>query len=351
MSAVSNISAKLKTNFKRLNLAMDIGSYYTRIRADRQLIFNEPTCFLFDQQRQAVLSVGRAAEQVAGKEPTQTKVVFPIRQGVIYDQQQFHRFLQAVLQEIQSQLGWSWLSRGEVKCALPANATQFDQKVMTDSLSDIFNFLKIDLIPKSRALLNRLGRDSEPNSAGQQIVILDIGHQLTELAIGTKGFVSFSQTLNCGGSHITIAIQQCLKQQHDLLISKQQAAKIKHNLQYNFALNLAGSEISSQKTAEHKINIRGISLADHMVMTQTIQAQDLIAAIETELTKMSHKIKRAFSDLKSEQLISGLNNGIILTGGSSQLFGLDDYLTQELQANVMVSDQVFNDVVLGLVLD
>jgi len=57
--------------------------------------------------------------------------------------------------------------------------------------------------------------------------------------------------------------------------------------------------------------------------------------IEQELEKLSYQIKQILNQVKLEQLISALNNGVILTGGASQLFGVDDYFAMQLQTNVV----------------
>ena len=72
-----------------------------------------------------------------------------------------------------------------------------------------------------------------------------------------------------------------------------------------------------------------------MIETKTIRAEELIAVIEQELERLVYQVKQIFSQVKSEQLISALNNGVVLTGGASQLFGVDDYFAMRLQANVV----------------
>ncbi len=339
---------KKNLNFNKVRVCFDVGSFYTRITVNNRLIFNQPTCLLISQDQQAVLSFGDQALAVFGKEPNQTQVIFPIKQGVVYDQEQFDLYLTAVIKQLKKQVDWSWLARTEAIYSVPQSATELDKKIITQSLTNI-GFSKITLIPKVEALISGLTQLKTQPLPESQIIALDIGDQTTELVVGVEGFSNYSRTINQGSKKITLAIQSCLKLQHDLLISYQQATKIKHNLQYDFAGGLSAEDDKVyQVAANSRINIRGISTQDNMVSTKTIKSQDLIKSIEKELEKFVHHLKRALSLVKSEQLIAGLNNGMVLTGGGCQLFGLDDYLAQQLQTNVQRSAQPYLDLVTGM---
>jgi len=346
----------LKTNFKKTQLfqktklVFDLGSHFTRVIINDHLVFNQPSCYLTDQTQESVLAIGDKAWAIFGQEPANTSTVFPMHKGVVYDQKQFRQLVQALWQQFKQDLNLAWFSRLEVMYSLPESATQLDKKIIKQCLAEV-GFSSVQFVPKAQALLAQLGQ-TQPNSvASGQILILDIGDQLTELVVGSRGFTNFARTIDIGSQQISLAIQKCLQQKHNLLVSYQQASKMKHHLQYDFSGESARTTAQNyQLTAESKINIRGIDTQDHLVMTKTIQAADLMQSIVHELKKLSHAIKRTLSLIQSEQLISGLNNGIILTGGGSQLLGLDDFLAQELQANVMSSTEPLTDLVSGTLL-
>lgn len=350
MSRTQNFLTKTKKNlnFNKIKMCFDVGSFYTRVMADGRLVFNQPTCLLVSSNQQEVLSFGDQALSVFGKEPAQTKVVFPIKQGVVYDQTQFDLYLAAIIQQLKKQMNWPWLARTEAAYSILQSATELDKKIITQSLTNI-GFSKVTLIPKVEALIAGLTQLKTQPLPESQIIALDIGDQTTELVVGVEGFSNYARTINQGSKKITLAIQNCLKLEHDLLISYQQATKIKHNLQYDFAGGLSAEDDKVyQVAANSRINIRGISTQDNLVSTKTIKSEDLIKSIEKELEKFIHHLKRALSLVKSEQLIAGLNNGMVLTGGGCQLFGLDDYLARQLQTNVWQSAQPYLDLVTGM---
>lgn len=382
--AVSAFKKNLR--FSKIKLYLDVGSFTTRVVMNDQLVFSQPTCFLLRQEGGEVLTSGDSAMMVCGKEPIGTEVVFPIKQGVVYDQKQFNLFLSAVIKQLKKEISWPWLARAEVVYAIPASATELDQKIIKQSLTEA-GFNKISLVRKASLLLAQIGgkgaqrgggtgrdqgnqrggqlgaqrrglangqgtrfltkkggffqikpdqADSVSESVGKnQIMVIDMGDETTEVMIGSGEMISFNQTIPLGGKKITNAICQSLKQEHDLLISFQQALKIKHNLQYQFAEETSSTESKFQTDQKNQINIRGISTSSHTIKTKTIRSEELIMVIEQELEKLSYQIKQILNQVKSEQLISALNNGVILTGGASQLFGVDDYFAMQLQTNVV----------------
>ncbi len=353
----------------RIRFSLDIGSFYTRMIVNDTLIFDQPTCFLKTTNKETVLVIGDQALALWGKEPPQTQLIFPVQQGVVFDQDFFKLFLEAVLNQIKQGIDWPLLSQVSVRAALPSNATNLDEKVIKTCLADV-GFSKVEFIswltaittslkirhtssaagnsprsavsrtkPKEKAgKLETLPRPSRKNTDfNPDLLILDIGDQTTEFGIISRGRATTAQTLDFGGRQLTKAIQDFFKQQHDLLISIHHAVKLKHRL----------PNVLSDQT-EAKISIRGVSLTDDLVKTKTIEIQELGQVLKNELGLLDNQLKRAFSRVKSGRLLPAMDSGLYLTGGGSLLTGLDEYLTERFQTPVEVSAQPFTDVVKGV---
>jgi rod shape-determining protein MreB len=353
----------------RLRFSLDIGSFYTRVVVNDILVFDQPTCFLTTTNEKAVLTLGDQALALWGKEPPQTQLVFPVQQGVVFDQDFFKLFLEAVLNQIKQEINWPLLSQVNVQMALPSNATNLDKKIIKTCLADV-GFSKIELIPWLTAIaaslktchdsavdatstrsaasrtnpknknskLQTLPRPSRQNiNFNPDLLILDIGDQTTEFGIISQGQATTAYTLNFGGRQLTQAIQNFFKQKHNLLISIHHAAKLKHRL----------PNILSDQT-EAKISIRGVSLHDDLVKTKTIEIQELGQVFKKELNLLNNQLKRTFTQVKSGPLLSAMDSGLYLTGGGSLLAGLDEYLTEHFQTPVELSTQPFIDVVKGV---
>ncbi len=330
-------------SFKQIKLALDIGSFYTRIMVNHDLVFNQPSCFLRDKTTGSILAIGDRAYEIWGKEPAQTETVFPLKAGVVYDKQLFIQFLEAVLEDARQQVGWPVLTKIKTKAALPANATSLDIKIFKQCLSEA-GLTGADIINRSKALGASIAAEGDGSNSQQSILnsasnllLLDIGDQTTEMGLLSAGEPIITKTFNFGSRQLTDSIQYILRQKHELNISFHHASRLKHQLP-----NLLTKQV------EAKANLRGVDVIDNLVVTRTIDINDLKPAIEKDLDQLLHQIKRALSFIKSDHLITALENGIYLTGGGGLLTGLDEYLTEKLKVNVINSEQPFIDVVRGV---
>lgn len=347
--SISSLKNNLK--FGKIKLMFDVGSFSTRVKLDNQLIYNQPSCFLLRHNNNEVLTIGEPAMLVCGKEPAGAEVIYPVKQGVVYDKNHFNLMISAILKQLKKEISWSWLARAEAVYLIPQSATELDQKIIKQSLLEA-GFSKVSLLAKGEALMQEVsqvaredGRQaskdnqqpySEDSAAysDSQIIVIDAGDETTEVVVGAGSTVSFARTLPLGGKKITQSICNKIKQEHDLLISFQQAIKIKHNLQHVLIDDPGHSGKKSRQTKSNQVNVRGVSIGDQTIETQTIHSEEMMEVIELELEQLTRKIRQVLMQVKSEQLISALSNGIILTGGGSKLYGIDDYLAMQLQVNV-----------------
>ncbi len=327
----------------QVKIAMDFGSFYARIILNQNLVYNQPTCFLQDIKTDSVLALGDQAFEIWGKESDQAQIIFPIKKGVIYNKVLFVDFLEAVLKNLRQEVGWSIFSKMKIKAALPASATNLDQKIFRQALSEV-GLSGVDLIKRADAVkANLRSANWSQDSAGERvsksssdILLLDIGSQTTELGLAAAGQPTIARTLNFGGRFLTKGIQDYLRQQQDLAVSFHHASRLKQQLPNLFRDQL-----------ELKTSIRGIDVVNSLAVTRTIDVAELRPVIIKKLEVLMHQLKRNLSLMTSTRLVSALENGLYLTGGGSLLAGLDDYLSQKMQVTVIRSDQPFLDVVQG----
>ena len=108
-------------------------------------------------------------------------------------------------------------------------------------------------------------------------------------------------------------------------------------------LELADSSVSQKtgKSSSPLVAVRGVSTQTGLVTTLNIQSQAIAQVILQQLPQLVTKLRQTLSAVPSSQLLSALENGLIITGGGSQLAGLDQYLAKELQINVFKTNQPF----------
>ena len=350
---------------KQYELLFDFGSLYTRVVAvdsqsnyfnSRQskklkessrsplsthLLYNQPSCYLLDEKTDSILLIGKEAFSLVGKEPDDTRVIFPLKKGVVYNRVWFEQYLLGLMDKIKKELEWSWLTRSTSVCFVPKLATNLDRQIIKQSLESV-GLNQVQVRDKAEAILLSLPlpnatTHSTPKSSS--VVVLDIGDQLTEVVLGSWGRVTFSKTLDFGGSVLTQAIINCIRNHHELSISHSQAMKIKHELPTLEFYLAKDSDIQTKRVNTQLINVRGVDISQGLAVSINIHAQTIVQEVLEELPKLVHQLKRLFFQMKSEQLLAALDSGLILMGGGSLLLGLDYYLSKELKLNVTVASK------------
>jgi len=140
------------------------------------------------------------------------------------------------------------------------------------------------------------------------IVITDIGAGTTEIIILNQGLPVFSRSINLGGYHISQALQKSLN------ISLEESEQLK-------------SDLSDSPGEEAEIMLGKIrKVIDPIV-------HEIKYSINLYFNRLAI-LDKGVVDSEQEARVEK----VILTGGSSSIFGLSDYLKKELKTRVFVGD-------------
>ena len=183
----------------------------------------------------------------------------------------------------------------------------------------------------AEAVLTRQQRE-----AGTALV--DIGAGTTNLIVFEDGEVQHVAVLPVGGQHIT----------NDLAIGLKTDIDVAEQIKVSHATLRPGA-----KTSNINVKING--------KTQTFQAEDIAMVVEARVDELLEYVDKELAKIKRSRKLPG---GIVLTGGSAKLPGLDEFARDKLQLparigklqNVgglvdTVEDQTFTTVIGLMLLD
>lgn len=143
-------------------------------------------------------------------------------------------------------------------------------------------------------------------------LLLDFGAGTTSLSIFKDGYLRHFAIIPFGGKHITSDLK-------DLNIREQDAEKLK-------VLKGAARTIDIKKSLKIQVpsNIEGIE-------PQVVSNKDIAIIIEARLREILNFVKE---QIKKSGYADKLGAGIVITGGASQLEGLDTLSSEILEYNV-----------------
>jgi rod shape-determining protein MreB len=139
-------------------------------------------------------------------------------------------------------------------------------------------------------------------------MVADIGGGTIDVAVISLGGIVASTSVKCAGNRLDRAIVDHMKKHYNLSVGDKTAEEVKIRV---------GAAVSM--TEELTAQVKGRDLISGLPRTVDISTNDLVQAMARELREMTQAIRKVLQDTPPELAADIIDNGIILTGGSSQL--------------------------------
>ncbi len=295
------------------------------------IVINEPSVVAVSVDTKQVVAIGIDAKEMIGKTPDNIIAYRPMRDGVIAD----YRVTEAMLRHfIQKALGPWNLLKPEIVVSVPAGITSAERRIVVDAG---LRAGARDVIPAKEPILAAIGAGIpiyEPTGH----MIVDIGGGTTDVAVISLGSIVTAKSVKCAGNKIDQAIVDYVRQTHSLAIGERTAEKIKIKI---------GGAMRQSPENELEILIKGSDYVSGLPKQVKMSTNEVVYAIERELGTMIQAIRDVMHDTKPELASDLIDNGIILTGGTSQLRYLPDLIFARLGVRATLSDDALYCVVKG----
>ena len=157
---------------------------------------------------------------------------------------------------------------------------------------------------------------------------MDIGGGTTDVAVIALGGIVASTSVKCAGDKIDLAIADYIKKTFNLAIGDRTAEAIKIKI---------GAAVPLEE--ELTITIKGRDFIQGLPRTAQISTNEIVRAIDKELRTMIGAIKDVLSQTPPELSADIIDDGIIMTGGSSQLRNLAELIYRRTGVKARVADE------------
>ena len=168
-------------------------------------------------------------------------------------------------------------------------------------------------------------------------MIVDIGGGTSEVAVLSLGGVVISNSLRAAGDDIDSAIVAMMRQNYTLSIGETTAEEIKIAI---------GSVIPMDQ--ELQMEVKGRDLLEGLPKVVQVTSQEVRSAIEPIIVRVEEMLRFALEQTPPELVKDIVDQGLILTGGSSQLRGLNIRFSDAMNVPVHLAEQPLYSVALGL---
>ena len=323
---------KLKSLFST-DIGIDLGTANSLAYAkDRGIVLREPSVVAIQAGSKRVLAVGDEAKRMLGRTPGNLIATRPMKSGVIADFDITEAMIKYFIDKVCPKRFWS-RCKPRMVIAVPSGITEVEKRAVEDA-AHAAGAGKVFLIEEPMAAAIGVGLPvSEP--AGSMIV--DIGGGTCEVAIiSLAGIVHSYSARQAGGDAMDDCIQKYVQRVYSLLIGERMAEFIKIEIGSAYPM-------AEEKTLE----IKGRDIVSGLPKTLTITSEEVREALKEPVSQIVDAVRSTLDKCEPELAADLVDRGLVLSGGSSQLRGLDKLLAARTGLPVTLADDPLSAVAEG----
>lgn len=311
-------------------IGIDLGTANTLVFVPRKgIVLNEPSVVAVSEVDKKVLSVGFDAKEMIGRTPDNIIAYRPMRDGVIAD----YKVTEAMLRYfIDKALGRFSLFRPDVLVSVPASITSTERRAVIEAA--VRAGARNAYVVKE-PILAAMGAGIPIHEAKGHMVV-DVGGGTTDVAVISLGGIVASTSVKCAGNKIDAAIADYVKKTFNLAIGDHMAEIIKIKI---------GSAIPLDQ--EISMMVKGRDFISGLPRSTEITTNEIVKAISMPMRDMMKAIKDVLQETPPELAADIIDQGIIMTGGSSLLRNLPELVYRRTGVKAKLADDPLLCVVKG----
>ena len=303
-------------------LGMDLGTSMLHIVVrGKGVVMSEPAYVAYDRQTRDVVAVGEQARRMFGRTPAGIIVEQPLRDGRIRSFDLLSKMLRYFVRKV---VGKRAAFRPRILLALPGGMAPSERQTLVDVLIDAG---VRSVVPVDESVASAIGAGMRIDQPYGRMNI-DIGGGRTNVSVFSFGHQIVWDILDVGGDKFDDAIIDFMRKKHNLLIGARTAEELKINIG---AARMRGAKLS--------MDACGRSLVSGLPRAVTVTSDEIIEALDEPLRDLLSALHRIIERTPPELASDIFDEGITLSGGGAQLFGLEEVLSDQLKIRVTLADE------------
>ncbi len=287
------------------DIGIDLGTATVLVYVQgKGVVLKEPSVVAIDRNTDHITKVGREAQAMLGRNPENISVVRPLREGVI---SQYDVTLRMIQYFIRRACGSALIPPRVIIC-IPTGISEVEERAVIDAGTQA-GARKTYLIEEPVAAAIGAGLDIYGPTGN---MIVDIGGGTTDVAVISLGGVVVSESIKSAGDKFDEALMSYVSQKYNVLIGERTAELIKIRI----------GAVYEHKEAK-EISVKGRCKLKGLPTEITISSKEILEALFDPISAIIDTICRVIERTPPELIGDILQNGIVMTGGGSLLYGLD----------------------------
>lgn len=311
------------------DIALDLGTSFIKIYLDgKGIVLNEPSVVSVDLVTDKVLATGKEAYNMVGRTSDRIRVCHPLSGGVISDFDMAKYLIETYLKKISA----SKVIMPRVVVSIPCQITEVEKRAVVDAIS-ASGVRKICLIEEPVAAA--LGAKMDISAAHGTLVV-DIGGGTTDMAVISLSGITISRSVRVAGDTFDEAIIKYVRRKYNLIIGQRMAEECKKAIGCVFPRK----DILT-------FRVKGRNAMTGLPQWADITSDEALEALIESAMKIVRTVQEMLEKTPPELMGDIYSDGMILTGGSAQLYGFDELFSKKTKMPVRVAEDAQNCVALG----
>ena len=302
------------------DLGIDLGTSNVLIyAAGKGVVLREPAVIALDKNTGKVLQVGAGARNMLGRTPGNVVAIHPLQDGVISDYELTARMLTEMIRRVTKHA----VIKPRMIVSVPSSITEVEERAVIQAAMEA-GARRVYLI--EAPLAAALGAHLDI-TAPEGHMVVDIGGGTTDIGVLTMNGVAQSSSLKVAGMEFDEAIIKFVRKRHGIVIGENTAEEIK--------LTIGGVLPHPESQS---MSVKGRDLKTGLAREITVTSEEITEALKRPARQIADKVLDVLEQTTPELVADIAKNGIVLTGGSSQLYGMDQLLQERTEIKCMVAD-------------
>ncbi len=311
------------------DIAIDLGTSNFKVYLDgKGIVLSEPSIIAVDTLTDEVIAIGTEAYKMLGRTSDRIVVSRPLCNGVISDFSLAEHLITYYLKR----LGSSRVFMPRVVVSVPCGVTEVEKRAVVDAIGAA-GVRKVCLIEKPVAAAIGAGVDI---AAPHGTMIVDIGEGTTDMAVISLNGIAIANSTHIAGDDFNDAIVKYVRRKFNLVIGDRMAEGAKRAIGCAYP----------RKRLETFV-LKGRNAMNGLPETTIMNSDEMIEALIEPAISIVRTVQATLEETPPELLADIFTDGIYLTGGSANLYGLSTLLSKKTKIPVVTFDNPENCVVLG----
>lgn len=311
------------------DLGIDLGTSNVLIyAAGKGVVLREPSVIALDKNTGKVLQVGAAARNMLGRTPGNVAAIHPLQDGVISDYELTARMLTEMIRRVIRHA----VVKPRMVISVPSGITEVEERAVIQAAMEA-GARRVYLIEEPLAAA--LGAQLDI-SAPEGHMVVDIGGGTTDIGVLTMDSIAQSASLKVAGVEFDEAIMKFVRRRHGLVIGDNTAEEIK----------LSVGCVTPRPEAL-TMSVKGRDLKTGLAREVLVTSEEIMEALKRPARQITDKVLDVLEQTTPELVADIAHNGIVLTGGGSQIWGMDQLLRERTEMTCVLADDADSCVAYG----